>query len=514
MNIAVLHYHLKRGGVTRVIANHLHALHAHANEQSAGRIELAIFHGGNTSGWPAELPTDSKHVQFTLHELPALQYDRPLEDADAIVSQLTAELQKLGWNRENTLLHVHNHSLGKSLALPQAVLNLARSGWRTLLQIHDFAEDFRPANYRSMSQVVGDDLNALLYPAGAHIHYAVLNGRDFSALQTAGVGAENLHSLPNPVTPFSNLPDAQEARKLANETFGVPAQATLAVYPVRGIARKNIGETLLYTALGAGSLWAGVTLSPTNPEEIAAYNHWKDFASSLELPFLFGMGDAGGLNFQQNLAAADKFITTSVAEGFGMVFLEANFADRPLIGRDLPEITADFVDVGMRFPALRKQLLVPLEWVGEVAFTEMISQVYQNARQAYGLPAEPTASLQTKCASMIDDGVVDFACLSADLQREVIAKVAADSACQTAIFDLNKGLHDAIFGDAAQNAPDLEHNRTVVSEHYSSAAIGKRLAGLYETVSKSPCSAVTQVSNAGALLDFFLDIRRMNPVRL
>ena len=37
---------------------------------------------------------------------------------------------------------------------------------------------------------------------------------------------------------------------------------------------------------------------------------------------------------------------TSLAEGFGMVFLESWLAECPLLGRDLPEITRDFVEAG------------------------------------------------------------------------------------------------------------------------------------------------------------------------
>ena len=48
------------------------------------------------------------------------------------------------------------------------------------------------------------------------------------------------------------------------------------------------------------------------------------------------MGAPGGLEFFENLAAADAVATTSLAEGFGMVFLEAWLAGRPLVGRDLP----------------------------------------------------------------------------------------------------------------------------------------------------------------------------------
>lgn len=513
MNVAVLHYHLKRGGVTRVVANHLHALHTVAKGQGGEPIHLAVFHGGETSGWPTELPADTEQVRHSLHELPALQYNRPLAAANDIETQLLHEFQQLGWRRENTLLHIHNHSLGKSLALPQTVLNLAEAGWRMLLQIHDFAEDFRPDNYRYLAGGAGGDVATLVYPSAAHVHYAVLNGRDYQALSKAGVGAANLHSLPNPVTPFANLPPRQAARKLAGETFGIPDEATLAVYPVRGIARKNLGEALLYAALGEGKLHAGVTLAPTNPQEQPQYENWRSLGEELKLPFVFGLGDEGGLDFLQNIAAADALLTTSVAEGFGMVFLEASFADAPLIGRDLPEITADFREVGMQFPHLRKQLLIPLQWPGADAVRQAITNAYVSLRQAYDLPALPEATIAEQCERMLAGGLIDFAILDQQLQRKVIERVATDHASREKVFELNPGLHAAIFGTDAQ-AGEQVGNRAAASERFSSEAIGKRLIQLYETVGSAEPSPVTTLANADALLDFFLDMQRMNLIRL
>lgn len=512
MNVAVLHYHLKRGGVTRVIANHLHALHAGNNTGES--VHLAIFHGGDISGWPADLPANNDLVRFSLHELPALQYDRPITDAQHLQSQLLAELTDLGWNKHDTLLHVHNHSLGKSLALPNAISNLAGQGWRTLLQIHDFAEDFRPANYRYLVDVAGDDLQSLLYPSAAHIHYTVLNGRDFSALQTAGVHSENLHSLPNPVSPFANLPDQQSARQLAGKTFGVPADATLAVYPVRGITRKNIGEALLYTALGQGRFWAGVTLSPTNPHEREQYERWRSLAESLNLPFIFGMGDEGKLDFLQNLAAADVLMTTSVAEGFGMVFLEANLVGRSLIGRDLPEITSDFVEAGMQFPGLRSRISIPADWVGEDQVIESFTRQFQQLLHAYGLPEQSADLLRNRCVQVVQHGVIDFGMLSATDQSKVITRVHASNEDRDEVFALNPGMAESM--TPSRDATEISSaNRDIIRSHYSPAAIGARLNQLYQTVLASRVSQeVETVAAADQLLEFFLDPLRMHLIRV
>ncbi len=60
------------------------------------------------------------------------------------------------------------------------------------------------------------------------------------------------------------------------------------------------------------------------------------------------------------IAKADALITTSVAEGFGLAFLEPWLASKPLVGRNLPEITADFAEHGLDLSALYNCLPVPL----------------------------------------------------------------------------------------------------------------------------------------------------------
>ena len=230
-----------------------------------------------------------------------------------------------------------------------------------LLQIHDFAEDNRPDNYSHLQEAIGesdpDRLGVAIYPQGQGVHYATLTERDAGILRTAGVAAERLHVLPNPAAEFGTMPSHDEARERIFGTLGLPPTARLVVYPVRGIRRKNLGEMLLLSALAPEGTYFAVTLRPKNPIEAASFDRWRMLAESLDLPCRFDIGspreEGGyGCDFKDALAAADAVLTTSVAEGFGMVFLEAWLAGKPLIGRDLPEITAEFKAAGMRFHSL------------------------------------------------------------------------------------------------------------------------------------------------------------------
>ncbi|MBM4092965.1 MAG: hypothetical protein FJ276_26680, partial [Planctomycetes bacterium] len=157
MRSAIVHYHLNRGGVTQVVVNHVLALDA------AGRQALdfvLLVHGGQRAGFPEDLPEQLRGIRVREAVVPELAYDevagggpRPRVLADRIESVL----RQSGCDAANTVLHVHNHALGKNLSLPGALGALARDGYAMLLQVHDFAEDFRPANYRRLRMALSPD---------------------------------------------------------------------------------------------------------------------------------------------------------------------------------------------------------------------------------------------------------------------------------------------------------------------------------------------------------------------
>jgi len=295
----------------------------------------------------------------------------------ALYTQLRDVLEHLKFSPEQTVVHWHNHSLGKNRSVPGAVMRLAADGYPMLLQIHDYAEDYRAANY----QVIDDP--AELYPQAPHIHYAALNGRDRRILGEAGVAAQRLHFLPNPVPHLGQLPSRNDTRQKLAERFGVGRHERLALYPVRCIRRKNIGEALLYAAMAPAGTVLGLTLAPLNPIEKTFYDKWTQHARRLRLPCRFELGGPDGLSFTENLAASDLILTTSVAEGFGMVFLESWLAGRPLVGRDLPEITGDFRRAGVQLDRLRPRIEVPVDWLGADAVRQRIATAYRRTPAEY-----------------------------------------------------------------------------------------------------------------------------------
>ncbi len=428
---------------------------------------------------------------------------------------LDERLRSHGFGPETTLLHVHNPGLGKNAGLPGAITKLAAEGWRVLIHIHDFLEDFRPQNFAYLSRrlsasELGGDWHAWLYPQGAQIHYAVLTRRDYRALEVAGVPGDRLHLVPNSVSEEPTADEQGGARGLLECKFDVPPHVQYWLYPVRGIRRKNVGELLLYSLLGDGKIVCAVTLAPLNPAELAVYKYWRTVGRRLQVPCLFDVGAPDGLSFSENLQAADRIVTTSVAEGFGLVFLEAWLAGRELVGRDLPEITADFREEGIGLNHLHPQLSVPSRWFNRRELLALWKEAYTAALSWYGRRPNPNdeAILATKYG---DEGT-DFADLDEQLQAEVIRRLATGEQSGTEVLSLNPWLADLI-----HSPPDkaiIEQNRRAILQCFGPERGAKRLEEVYRALAAvKQCDDPQPLPGADKLLDFYLRADRFRPIR-
>ncbi|MGE4488877.1 MAG: glycosyltransferase family 4 protein [Kiritimatiellales bacterium] len=460
MKTAIVHYHARPGGVTRVVERAVDSL---------GNRTHCLFFTGEAAR--AETPLQKK-----IRVVPNLGYStdekfQPLE---------LLKRARGAFGGEPDLWHIHNHSLGKNPALTQEVITLAMSGKKILLQIHDFAEDGRPDNYRNLNK-----LKNRLYPVAPHIHYAVLNNRDFNFLKTAGIPEETLHLLPNAVSP---VPAIQSLKPKAQSLF---------VYPCRAIRRKNIGELLLWSALMPDAKFA-VTLAPKNPDVKPIYDAWVAFAKELELNVEFNAG--AKTSFEEMVAQADALITTSIAEGFGLAFLEPWLAGKPLTGRNLPEITGDFAAHGLDLSALYSRLPIPLvsnHWKIDNEFFQTLENKLRAAYEAYGREWNDVIFEEAK-AALVQGGCVDFGILDEEMQRTIIRAVKNDPS----LIDLKLG----------DSSASVASNQTVTETAYGSKAYGDQLFGIYEQLLKTKAGSVTY-ADSEKLLDKFLQPQRFNLLR-
>ncbi|MHB8899409.1 MAG: glycosyltransferase family protein [Thermoguttaceae bacterium] len=514
MLIAIIHYHLNGGGVTGVIAGHLRSLDKQA--EAVGNLRVAILHGGKGTVWPEDRVPGVNRLQYSVCFVPGLDYHgcERVEPRE-LAARLRATLMGAGGTPDTAVLHIHNHALGKNGSLPGAIAELCDEGWPLVLQIHDFAEDFRPLNYRCLREGCrsgsGADWGAVAYPQAGHVHYAVLNRRDLGILGRAGVESERIHLLPNAVADPGPMPAREPVRTRLAERFGIPADRPLLLYPVRGIRRKNLGEALLWSALAGGEWHVGVTLRPLNPVELRVYDGWKSLAAAWRLAVGFEIGDPGGLALPESLAAADRMLTTSVAEGFGLVYLESWLAGKTLVGRDLPEVTGDFRREGLRLDGLCPRLAVPLGWIGLGNWRRQFEGMYGDALVAYGRRLPEPAELDRAVEGLVADGLVDFGVLPLSQQRLVLELVAGDQHYRYRLLSQNDWLGQALWPDSADREV-VEDNARTVRDRYSEEGCGRRLVELYDAVARAPRGSDRQAADGERILDEFLGAARFHPI--
>lgn len=455
MNVAIVHYHLGHGGVPQTIRTHSRIL-------ARQRIPHVILAGSH-------LPQD---VSLPVLTIPGLGYGdhmtvphEPEELADEMIHAATRHL-----GRVPDLWHVHNHSLGKNPALSAAVGILAREGCRLLLHIHDLAEDGRPALYASIRRL------DTLYPFSTNVHYAFLNQRDRSVFVAAGLPESQSHILEGLA---QSLPET-------STVLDPPSchSAPLLFAPVRGIRRKNLGELVLLSVLLPPARIA-ISRPPADPTSLAIHNRWQAFASIHAPRVDFAVTgripphpDADA-SFETWVHHATHIIGTSVAEGFGLSFLEAREWGKPFVGRRLSHLRH------LAPPdSCYDRLLIPHDWIaGNILREHLESALSRDDRTRCCHPRLP--HLAQILADLTADGMLDFGNLPECLQQSVIERCSDPSSRGQVFFEIEGSQQPAV--------PWL-HRKTMESPvHPGTACLPDApsrplLLSVYDSVISSPAS--------------------------
>lgn len=463
MRVAIVHYHLAPGGVTRVIETTSQVL------TTAG-ISHVILTGDNVTG---------------------LGYLPPPTDltADELVTRLRAAASAaLGGPPD--LWHFHNHSLGKNLLMPDVIARLADSGERLVLHIHDLAEAGRPANYPLIAGCPA------LYPFSPRICYAFLNSRDLGIFTAAGLPPENATLLPNPVP----LP----AKSAASES-----SHAILFAPVRGIRRKNLGELVFLAALCPAGTWFAISRAPLNPDALPVHDHWRKFARRHQLPIEFDVvgrfSPAAGAStgFESWAAHATHFVTASVAEGFGLPFLEAAAHGKPLLGRNLPHLTAEHTRHGIRSGSLYDRLLIPTDWLDLTILRDHLTVDLERNHRAYRRPLS-NEFIETTLDQLSQHDWLDFGNLPEPLQQGIIERFIADPANRllplVEIDGISQPASDWLAAAVAERRPTATPTQLAP---YSPENYQHQLTAIYQNLASQPAAPVSHLP-PGRILDSHL----------
>lgn len=431
MKVALLHYHLKPGGVTTVVRQQANAL------QKYCRVCLLVGETGNS-------PPPGTFI------LPQLGYRstpcNPEETADEMLSAMN---KALGGHCD--VLHVHNPTLTKNVSLLKILKTLQLRGIRLLLQIHDFAEDGRPHAFSRE-------------PYPENCHYAAINSRDRRILQLAGLSAEGVHLLPNMVDERSIVSQANPERPLV-------------LYPVRAIRRKNIGEAILLSLFLPPRASLGITLPPNSARDLTGYHSWKSFCELHRLRIEFELGNR--FAFGDLMRDASYIVTTSISEGFGFSFLEPWIYGRHLLGRRLPAICGDFEKVGVSLQHLYTRLRIPITWMnGEALYRKWSDHLRRAALQLdFKMPDQ---TMERTFATLTGSGDIDFGLLDEVTQQEVVGRLIKYADLRERLLACNPHL---IYFSKSRGAENLvARNRRAVLSKFSRDGYRQRLVDVYKRV--------------------------------
>ncbi len=429
MRIAIIHHHLYPGGVTRVIESQLQALFI-INPQ----VRISVFSGTKPTKDEQQGKVNYYHEQ-TLHYLPG---NIQKEDATVIFNEITSYLDNVA--KENDVLHFHNLNLGKNPLLTLAAYRLAKRGKCIVNHCHDFAED-RPANFAFLQSVIQgffhENMQDVLYPDLENYHFVVLTGVDFRRLRKFGIKESRISIIPNAVTFRKRENESRLSSGEIKEIFNIKPFLKICLYPVRGIQRKNLGEFILLSVLFSDeSVWL-ITQPPKNPAEKVFYDQWKKCCADNDISVIFEAGEKA--DFPALVSAADFCITTSIMEGFGMVFLEPWLAGVPVIGRNISYVTDELKQNGIQFPLLYDRFVV-------------------NFRSA----------------------ITDFKDLDISQQQQLIHEVVKDKTKQKELFELNSFLNDFL---KPVNQEIIRKNQQIILSKYSLENYGQQLYAIYKKLS-------------------------------
>ncbi len=213
----------------------------------------------------------------------------------------------------------------------------------------------------------------------------------------------------------------------------------------------------------------------------------------------FELGRRSKRSFPELIQVAAAMISTSVAEGFGLAFLEPWLAGKPLTGRDIPEITADFKKNGVVLDLLYPRLDIPLAWLDSGRLRACLEHELRALRLAYERPCT-AGDIQAAWDAMVCDDQVDFGCLDEPLQEQVIDAVRRDPGKARALTFPGCG------------DERMAHNAERIEACYHVAAYGKRLEKLYRTTAASAGGAGDAL-NSEILLDHFTAPERFRLLR-
>jgi len=401
VRLVVIHYHLRPGGIRRVIELAV----PHLVREAPHPITRVVIMTGQRAderwhdGFAAQLPG----VPVEVCVEPSFNYlSEQGHQSARITKQIRTALDELFADAPagDYIVWAHNLGVGRNLLLSRELATACAARKIPLVSHHhDWWFDNRWARWSEMRAFGFRSLAApaeAVFPRRGNIHHAAINLADARILKRhfgkASVWLPNLTER----APLPSLTRARAARRWLDQKIG-QRNSPVWLLPCRTLRRKNMAEALLLARWLRPEAWLVITGAASSASEKTYFQRLEDAAQRhhwrLRLGVLAG-DEAGKPSVAELLAASEAVLLTSVQEGFGLPYLEAAAAQRPLIARRLPNIASDLDQFGFRFPQAYDDILIApglFDWRAEQARQTKLFRAWCSAMPAMarGLVSTP-----------------------------------------------------------------------------------------------------------------------------
>jgi glycosyltransferase involved in cell wall biosynthesis len=412
--LVIVHNHFRPGGVRRVIEQVTPHL---AKAVRAREILLATGEAPDPS-WLGAFRRSLGNVPVTCHTEKAFAYLAEQRSKPALISnRLRAVLEQI--LREPCLVWAHNQGLARNLLLTRELNRIcAQRHLPLVFHHHDWWFDNRwqrrreMAGFRTLQQIA----QTIFTPNACH---AAINQSDAKILRRHF--RRRAAWLPNPVAHQAPLP-APKTRAWLHRQIGEDAPIWL--MPCRLLRRKNIAEALLLTRWLRPEAWLVTTGGISSADEQSYAHKLKAAAHKFGWRLRLGVleeKESAKPSVSALLAASEAVLLTSCQEGFGLPYLEAATARRPLICRALPNITPDLARFGLRFPQNYAEILIHPRLFGWNQEQLRQKALFEQFRRQLPRPCHALAGTPALLKPAARPSPVPFSRLTLTAQLEVLA---------------------------------------------------------------------------------------------
>ena len=428
LRLLIFHHHFRPGGVRRVIELATPHLVAH---WPGGLRSVVLVTGdepdpawlrafrGRLHGTPVKVLVQPAFGYASELALDGRTLERRVRDG------IRALVREAG--REEGLIWAHNLGLGRNLVLTRELtLSCHACGIPLMAHHHDWWFENRWHHFASLCEPGFRRLPALaaaVLAGSPHISHVAINQADARILEKHF--PDRAGWLPNLVERSARPAAARvtAARVWLNRQIGTAAPVWL--LPSRLLRRKNVAEALLLTRWLRPEAWLVTTGGVSSAAEQAYADALRDAARQNGWPLRLGVlqGDESQKpSVPELMAASEALVLTSLQEGFGLPYVEAAAAQRPLVARALPNIAPDLARFGFKFPQRYWEIEVDpslFDWGAErrrqrEQFRAWKSLMPRTASKLAGQPALLAVGAQP--------GPVPFSRLTLIAQLEVLAQ--------------------------------------------------------------------------------------------